>query len=58
MTRRLFADVSRRVAQRRAYTAAMREHDDAVSDRRVAIEHAEAINRAQSRGEPGCTFCQ
>jgi hypothetical protein len=57
MTRRVLADVTRRVARRRAYTAALREHDAAMSDRRVALEHSEAIRRAQLRGEPGCTFC-
>jgi hypothetical protein len=57
MTRRVLADVIQRVAQRRASTAALREHDDAMSDPRVANEHRAAINRAQSRGEPGCTFC-
>ena len=57
MTRRVLADVSRRVARRRAYTAALREHDVAMSDRRVALEHSAAIYRAQQRGEPGCMFC-
>ena len=56
MTRRLLAGVTERVAQRREYHAALREHDAAMADRRVAIEHAEAIIRAQSRGEPGCMF--
>jgi len=54
---RLLADVTQRFARRRAYTAALREHNAAMSDRRVAIEHAESINRAQLRGSPGCLFC-
>ncbi len=58
MRQRLFAGVTQRVTERRAYVTAMREHDEAMRDRRVALEHAEAINRAQSRGEPGCMFCQ
>ena len=49
--------MTQRVAERRAHVNAMREHDEAMRDRRVAMEHAEAINRAQSRGEPGCVFC-
>ena len=57
MTRRLLAGATRRVAERRALMSAMREHDEAMRDRRVAREHAEAINRAQSRGEAGCLFC-
>ena len=57
MTRRLLNGVTQRVAERRAYHAQLREHDAAMADRRVAIEHAEAIIRAQTRGEPGCMFC-
>ena len=57
MTRRVLAGVRRRVALKRTETATLREHDAAMSDPRVALEHRAAINRAQSRGEPGCLFC-
>jgi hypothetical protein len=57
MARRVLADVTRRVARKRAHTAELREHDAAMSDPRVAQEHQAAINRAQSNGEPGCMFC-
>jgi hypothetical protein len=49
--------LTRRVAARRAYTAALHEHDNAMSDSRVAVEHRAAINRALERGERGCLFC-
>ena len=49
--------LDRRAKVGRPDVTAMREHDEAMRDRRVALEHAEAINRAQSRGEPGCVFC-
>jgi hypothetical protein len=54
---RLLADFTRRLAVRRAHAAELREHDAAMSDLRVALEHRAAINRAQSRGEAGCLFC-
>jgi hypothetical protein len=57
MTRRVLAEVTQRVARRRAQTAELREHDTAMSDPRVALEHRTAIRQAESRGEPGCLFC-
>jgi hypothetical protein len=33
------------------------EHDLAMSDPQVALEHQIQIGRARTRGEPGCTFC-
>jgi hypothetical protein len=35
----------------------LHEHDTAMSDLRVAVEHRAAINRALERGERGCLFC-
>jgi hypothetical protein len=34
-----------------------RDHDQAMSDRRVAAEHRIANDRARARGNPGCPFC-
>ena len=34
-----------------------REHDVAMSDPRIAAEHDMQVAVAESRGEPGCTFC-
>jgi hypothetical protein len=34
-----------------------REHDLAMSDPHVALEHQIQVGRATSRGEPDCTFC-
>ena len=46
MTRRLFAGATRRVAERRALMATMREHDEAMRDRRVDA-------RARGGDQPG-----
>jgi len=58
MARRMLTNLTQRVAERREHTAARRDHDDAMSDARVGVEHAAAIDRAVSRGEPGCMFCR
>ena len=55
---RVLTTLTRRVAERRDYTAARRDHDDAMTDARVGVEHAAAIDRAISRGEQGCMFCR
>ncbi len=55
---RVLSNLTQRVAERREHTAARRDHDDAISDTRVAVEHAHAIDRAVSAGEPGCMFCR
>lgn len=46
-----------RVHERRARAADRREHDSAVSDPRVAMEHFAARQRAVESGEPDCTYC-
>jgi hypothetical protein len=53
----ILGQMTRRIAERRAHSAALREHDNATSDPRVAGEHRAAIDRALERGEPGCLFC-
>jgi hypothetical protein len=35
-----------------------RDHDEALSDPRVAAEHRVANDRARARGNPGCPFCE
>ena len=42
-----------RVSQR----GSRREHDQAMSDHRVAAEHRIAADRARARVNPGCPFC-
>ena len=37
--------------------AARREHDAAMSDHRIAAEHAFQVAHATSHGKPGCEFC-
>ena len=37
--------------------AARREHDAAMSDPRIAAEHAFQVAHATSHGKPGCEFC-
>ena len=54
---RILDGLTQRVAERRAHVAAMREHDTAMSDQRVWVEHRAAIDRAIERGEAGCSFC-
>ena len=58
MAQRMLTTLARRVAERHQHTAARREHDDAISDTRVAVEHAAAIDRQVLRGEQGCLFCR
>jgi hypothetical protein len=36
---------------------ARREHDAAMSDPRIAAEHAFQVAHATSHGKPGCAFC-
>jgi hypothetical protein len=36
---------------------ARREHDDAMTDRRIAIEHRLQVNRSVELGRGGCRFC-
>ena len=58
MTRDLLARLTRHRGARRDHLAQRRDHDAAMSDPRVAAEHLAAIDRAEMRGEPGCTFCR
>ena len=51
------ANLLRRVAALPRRIAARREHDDAMSDPRIAAEHAFQIAHATSHGKPGCEFC-
>jgi hypothetical protein len=46
-----------RVAGLPARILARREHDAAMSDPRIAAEHAVQVAHATSRGKPGCEFC-
>jgi len=41
----------------RNLSRARREHDLAMSDRHMALEHQIQIGRAIERGDRGCTFC-
>ena len=54
----MFTNLAQHVTERRQRTAMRREHDDAISDSRVAVEHAAAIDRQVLRGEQGCMFCR
>jgi len=54
---RPFGELSRKIRDHRALAAERLEHDTAMRDRGIAADHASAIARATSRGEPGCTFC-
>ena len=56
MTRRL-ADFTRHIARSGAHGTELREHEKAMRDLRVAVEHQAAIDRSQARGGPGCPFC-
>jgi hypothetical protein len=49
--------VLRRVAGLPGRIGARREHDAAISDPRIAAEHAFQIAHATSHGKPGCEFC-
>jgi hypothetical protein len=42
----------------RSFSPARREHDRAMSHRRIASEHQIQIARALDRGERGCPFCR
>jgi hypothetical protein len=50
-------NVLRRVAGVPRRIAARREHDAAMSDPRIAAEHAFQVAHATSHGKPGCEFC-
>ena len=50
-------NVLRRVAGVRQRIVARREHDAAISDPRIAAEHAFQVAHATSHGKPGCAFC-
>jgi len=43
--------------QARHLSRARREHDRAMSDRGIALEHRIQTARAIERGDSGCTFC-
>jgi hypothetical protein len=49
--------VLRRVAGLPGRIAARREHDAAMSDPRIAAEHAFQVAYATTHGKPGCEFC-
>ena len=42
----------------RNVSPARREHDRAMSDRGIALEHQIQIVAAIERGDGGCTFCR
>jgi hypothetical protein len=44
--------------QARQFSPARREHDRALSDRGIALEHQIQIVAAIERGDSGCTFCR
>ena len=50
-------NVLRRAAGLPGRVAARREHDAAMSDPRIAAEHAFQVTYATSHGKPGCEFC-
>jgi hypothetical protein len=56
-SRRRAGDMLRRVAAVPGRVAARREHDAAMTDPRIAAEHAVQVAHATSHGEPGCEFC-
>lgn len=45
------------LAVRFAKLADRREHDLALGDPRLAVEHHHASQRATARGESGCAYC-
>jgi hypothetical protein len=49
--------VLRRVAGLPQRILARREHDAAMSDPRIAAEHAFQVAHATSHGKPRCEFC-
>jgi hypothetical protein len=51
------AKVLQHVAGLPRRVAARREHDAAMSDPRIAAEHAFQVTHATSHGQPGCQFC-
>jgi hypothetical protein len=42
----------------RNFSPARREHDRAMSDRGIALEHRIQIVASIERGDHGCTFCR
>ena len=56
MTMNPFSLLKRNRAARLAEAAERRDHDLAVSDPRLAVEHYHAIERAADRGESGCMY--
>jgi hypothetical protein len=56
-TRGRAGQVVQRVAGLPRRIAARREHDAAMSDPRIAAEHAFQVAHATSHGQPGCEFC-
>ena len=49
--------LKRNLAVRLAKSIDRREHDLALSDPRLAVEHHHASQRATDRGESGCAYC-
>jgi hypothetical protein len=45
------------IRSRRDLASERADHDLAMSDPRIALEHDLAIARAVARGESGCKFC-
>jgi hypothetical protein len=56
-SRRGAGEVLRRVAGLTRRIAARREHDAAMTDPRIAAEHAFQVAHATSHGKAGCEFC-
>jgi hypothetical protein len=52
-----FGELFGRIRALRMRASERRAHDEAMLDRGIADDHAAAIARALSRGEPGCYFC-
>jgi hypothetical protein len=50
--------LKRNLADRFAKSADRREHDLALRDPRIALEHHHASQRAVDRGESGCAYCR
>jgi hypothetical protein len=50
-------NVFRRVTSFPGRIAARREHDAAMTDTRIAAEHAFQVAHATSHGKAGCEFC-
>jgi hypothetical protein len=54
---RTLGAVSRRVRARNDQLNERREHDAAMRDPGIAVEHHASISRAVADGRPGCIFC-